>query len=117
MSSTPQPNGTTVSTASTPSPVSVSSTGAIHINSTASLPAEVSPIFLQTKAAQGIAGAFVALALFLSCQQVIVTTILRPLCVYLSWALIHGYSLCVSATYVRIFDWHTNPTSTATQRF
>ncbi|GLH09685.1 Uncharacterized protein GBIM_14735 [Gryllus bimaculatus] len=30
---------------------------------------EVSPIFLQTKAAQGIAGAFVWVALFLTCQQ------------------------------------------------
>lgn len=31
---------------------------------------EPTPIFLQTKAAQGIAGAFVALALFLTCQQI-----------------------------------------------
>lgn len=31
---------------------------------------EPTPIFLQTKAAQGLAGAFVALALFLTCQQV-----------------------------------------------
>lgn len=31
---------------------------------------EATPIFLQTKAAQGIAGAFVWVALFLTCQQV-----------------------------------------------
>lgn len=31
---------------------------------------EATPIFLQTRAAQGIAGAFVWLALFLTCQQV-----------------------------------------------
>lgn len=31
---------------------------------------EATPIFLQTKAAQGIAGAFVFAALFLTCQQV-----------------------------------------------
>lgn len=30
-----------------------------------------SPIFLQTRAAQGIAGAFVWAALFLTCQQVL----------------------------------------------
>lgn len=32
---------------------------------------EPTPIFLQTRAAQGISGAFVWLALFLTCQQVI----------------------------------------------
>lgn len=31
---------------------------------------EVTPIFLETKAAQGIAGIFVFCALFLTCQQV-----------------------------------------------
>lgn len=31
---------------------------------------ETAPIFLQTRAAQGIAGVFVWLALFLTCQQV-----------------------------------------------
>ncbi|XP_017878970.1 transmembrane protein 184B isoform X2 [Ceratina calcarata] len=34
------------------------------------IPEEVAPIFLQTRAAQGIAGAFVWLALFLTCQQI-----------------------------------------------
>jgi hypothetical protein len=33
-------------------------------------PAEATPIFLETKAAQGIAGAFVWIALFLTCHQV-----------------------------------------------
>jgi len=32
--------------------------------------AEAAPIFLETKAAQGIAGAFVWVALFVTCQQV-----------------------------------------------
>ena len=32
--------------------------------------AEATPIFLETKAAQGIAGAFVWVALFITCQQV-----------------------------------------------
>lgn len=40
---------------------------------------EPTPIFLQTKAAQGIAGAFVALALFLTCQQVRVPNFFIPL--------------------------------------
>lgn len=31
---------------------------------------KTAPIFLQTRAAQGIAGAFVWVALFLTCQQV-----------------------------------------------
>ena len=31
---------------------------------------EITPIFLQTRACQGISGAFVWLALFLTCQQV-----------------------------------------------
>lgn len=46
------------------------------ISSTASLPSnadsmEDTPIFLQTKSAQGIAGVFVWIALFLTCQQVL----------------------------------------------
>ena len=32
---------------------------------------KAAPIFLQTRAAQGIAGAFVWVALFLTCQQVL----------------------------------------------
>ncbi|GFG36098.1 hypothetical protein Cfor_03671 [Coptotermes formosanus] len=32
--------------------------------------AEAAPIFLETKAAQGIAGVFVWVALFITCQQV-----------------------------------------------
>lgn len=35
-----------------------------------SVPPHAEPIFLQTKLAQGIAGAFVWIALFLTCQQV-----------------------------------------------
>ncbi|KAG8308216.1 hypothetical protein J6590_002302 [Homalodisca vitripennis] len=35
-----------------------------------SMPPHAEPIFLQTKLAQGIAGAFVWVALFLTCQQV-----------------------------------------------
>lgn len=37
---------------------------------TADLPKEGTPIFLQTRAAQVIAGVFVSVALFLTCQQV-----------------------------------------------
>jgi hypothetical protein len=33
-------------------------------------PTEATPMFLETKAAQGIAGAFVWIALFLTCHQV-----------------------------------------------
>lgn len=44
------------------------------MTSTTNVPAiskeEAAPIFLQTRAAQGIAGAFVWAALFLTCQQV-----------------------------------------------
>lgn len=36
----------------------------------ADLPKEGTPIFLQTRAAQVIAGVFVSVALFLTCQQV-----------------------------------------------
>lgn len=40
------------------------------ISDLADLPKEGTPIFLQTRAAQVIAGVFVSAALFLTCQQV-----------------------------------------------
>lgn len=40
------------------------------VNDLADSPKEGTPIFLQTRAAQGIAGVFVWVALFLTCQQV-----------------------------------------------
>lgn len=42
----------------------------IDISDLADVPKEATPIFLQTHAAQGIAGIFVWVALFLTCQQV-----------------------------------------------
>lgn len=39
--------------------------------STTAIPEKAAPIFLQTRAAQGIAGAFVWVALFITCQQVL----------------------------------------------
>lgn len=41
------------------------------VNDLADTPKEGTPIFLQTRAAQGIAGVFVWVALFLTCQQVL----------------------------------------------
>ena len=41
---------------------------------------EPTPIFLQTKTAQGLAGAFVAAALFLTCQQVGYLPIIQLFC-------------------------------------
>ncbi|XP_071876431.1 transmembrane endosomal protein isoform X1 [Bombus fervidus] len=38
--------------------------------STTAIPEKTAPIFLQTRAAQGIAGAFVWVALFITCQQI-----------------------------------------------
>ncbi|XP_003399381.1 transmembrane protein 184B isoform X1 [Bombus vosnesenskii] len=38
--------------------------------STTAIPEKAAPIFLQTRAAQGIAGAFVWVALFITCQQI-----------------------------------------------
>ncbi|KAH0952645.1 hypothetical protein HN011_006058 [Eciton burchellii] len=40
------------------------------VNDFTDTPKEVTPIFLQTRAAQGIAGVFVWVALFLTCQQI-----------------------------------------------
>lgn len=40
------------------------------VSDLADLPKEGTPIFLQTRAAQVIAGVFVSVALFLTCQQV-----------------------------------------------
>lgn len=45
----------------------MSTNGAENVADSSDTP---SPIFLRTHAAQGIAGAFVAAALFLTCQQV-----------------------------------------------
>jgi len=45
------------------------------VNDFTDTPKEVTPIFLQTRAAQGIAGVFVWIALFLTCQQVLTINI------------------------------------------
>lgn len=44
----------------------------IDISDLADVSKEATPIFLQTHAAQGIAGIFVWVALFLTCQQVFI---------------------------------------------
>ncbi|XP_065338289.1 transmembrane protein 184B isoform X1 [Cloeon dipterum] len=63
-SSTPSPLSSTLSVLSSTASVIVSSTAEPQDNST------IEPIFLQTKTAQGIAGAFVWVALVLTCHQI-----------------------------------------------
>ncbi|XP_043595222.1 transmembrane protein 184B isoform X1 [Bombus pyrosoma] len=46
------------------------STSLSDMMSTTAIPEKAAPIFLQTRAAQGIAGAFVWVALFITCQQI-----------------------------------------------
>jgi hypothetical protein len=59
-------NNTTTSSPIPPEAISASTVGQTILPTSA----EATPIFLETKAAQGIAGAFVWVALFLTCQQV-----------------------------------------------
>lgn len=58
---------------------------------------EVTPIFLQTKTAQAIAGIFVFCAIFLTCQQV---RILSVIYIEISLRLVIHISFCITKYYI-----------------
>lgn len=79
-------------------------------NATAMPNEGAAPIFLQTRAAQGIAGAFVWVALFLTCQQVVYDSL--PIYRYISVKIKKCRNTIVVHIFLQIYQhlrWYTNP--------